>query len=418
MYSPCTVKRCLLRLLLYCASVFLLQSERYLDTDAPAPDPLPFRVNNPRLPYHQPHPASGPCYCLVLFVFLSSSRFVLLGTQSTPVKALVSAVGHVLTLVSSLAGSLPGGTGVLERHPVLGSLLRALCIRIPDASVRRSACSVLYRAAHWQALGRDASSSSKGTKVVVGEDLAAVGDVAAKPGKKRAAAANATSTGRSNDLTRVLLARLRADLARVQTVPFARSIGPGAAVKVGLSPVRRTRGGDGSTAAAATADAIGGGIVGGVVPVVVPRLNLVEVTSFVASLVHVMLESPASPFSSFVVADQERQQLSVAASSSEKQAAKQQPPPLPLRPGVLPPTGGADLEGEERSEPVVKNDTGVVASDASADDRLPGVGVGPVNGGRTKRHAEENHPSVVAAEWLLEEAARRLATHEFTETFK
>ncbi|CAN0172579.1 unnamed protein product, partial [Ectocarpus sp. 13 AM-2016] len=43
-----------------------------------------------------------------------------------------------------------------------GSLLRALCIRIPDSSVRRSACSVLHRASAWQALGRDPSCCSEG----------------------------------------------------------------------------------------------------------------------------------------------------------------------------------------------------------------------------------------------------------------
>lgn len=369
--------------------------------------------------------------------------------QSTPVKPLVSAVGHALTLVGSLAGSIAGGARVLDRHPVLGSLLRALCIRIPDASVRRSACAVLYRASHWQALGRDASSSSKSANVVVDEGpaarhssgvvppsgasslsssspaprpMAAVGDTTAKPSKKRAAAAataaNVTTRRRSNDLARVLLACLRDDLARVQTVPFARSIGPGAAVKVGLSPVRRARGG-GSTAAAAAADATGGGTGGGggVVPVVVPRLHLVEVTAFVASLVHVMLESASSSPSSSVVAGPEEQQLPVGGrSSTERQAAKRQPPPLPLRPGVLPTGAAAHLDGEERGE-TGKNGTGVVVANvAKAGGTLPGSGIGAVNGGR--RGAEEKHPSVAAAEWLLEEAARRLVAHEFTETFK
>ncbi|CAN0509350.1 unnamed protein product, partial [Ectocarpus sp. 12 AP-2014] len=83
--------------------------------------------------------------------------------QSTPVKPLVSAVAHVLTLVGSLSGGgLAGGARALERHPALGSLLRALCIRIPDSSVRRSACSVLHRASAWQALGRDPSCCSEG----------------------------------------------------------------------------------------------------------------------------------------------------------------------------------------------------------------------------------------------------------------
>lgn len=159
-------------------------------------------------------------------------------------------------------------------------------------------------------------------------------------------------------------------------------------------------------------------------PVVVPRLNLVEVTAFVASLVHVMLESPSSPSSSSssslppIEAVPEGQQPPVGAGSSEKQAAKRQTPPLCLCTGVFPPTGAAHHDGEKRGEPVVKNDARAVANFERADGKLPCAGVGAAHGGSARKDAQETNPSAAAAEWLLEEAARRLVAHEFTETFK
>lgn len=332
-------------------------------------------------------------------------------------KPLVSAVAHVLTLVGSLSGGgLAGGARALERHPALGSLLRALCIRIPDSSVRRSACSVLHRASAWQALGRDPSCwcSGGGTTAAVGRAVAArnggggvaVGSATVKPGKDGAET-------RNNELARVLLASLRADLARVQAVPFARSAGPGAAVRVGLSPVRRARGD--ATSAATVGDGSG---VGGSVPIVVPRLHLVEVTAFVAGLVHVMLENaslssfppPAVPPRQPRPAagpQQQQQQL-----STNRQAARhpqqQQPPPLPVRPSVLP----ADRDETGTG----KDATGLVASVAAAAGGMSrGADTASVNGERDEGGRER---ASTAAEWLLEEAARRLAAHEFTETFK
>lgn len=332
--------------------------------------------------------------------------------QSTPVKPLVSAVEHVLTLVASLAGGLAGGTVALERHPALGSLLRALCVRIPDTSVRRSACAVLYRAAHWQALGRDASSSAS--------TATADGGLAARPGGGvvplgtlavlSSPSAAGKGRGRCNDLARVLLACLRADLARVQVVPFARSSGPSTAVRVGLSPVRRARGGASTAAAAAEKDGGGGG---GVVSVVVPRLHLVEVTSFVAGLVHVMLES-ASPAAATVVAGPKEQQHP-AERGKGGQPPTRQPPTLPLRPSVLP----ADVahRDEKRGGGTSGNNAGMTANTAAAGDGLPpGVGTASADGGEAGGEVERS--SIAAAEWLLEEAARRLVAHEFTETFK
>lgn len=374
---------------------------------------------DPSIPDHivlMKPPPPRPCFLFYLRVVAPSC------TQSTPVNPLVSAVGHVLTLVAGLAGGLAGSTGALERHPALGSLLRALCIRIPDTSVRRSACAVLYRASHWQALGRDASSSA--SAATAGEGLAArPSNATAVPPGTSAVLSSPTSAagkrrrGRSNDLARALLACLRADLARVQTVPFARSSsGPGAAVRVGLSPVRRARGGA-STAVAAAADKTGGGGGGGgVVPVVVPRLHLVEVTSFVSGLVHVMLESAPSSAATAVAAAGPKEQQLPTERGSGRQPPTRQPPPLPSRPSVLP-ADAAHRDGKEGGGASRRNNAGMAAaSTAAAGDDLPGVGAGGVDGG--EGGGEEGRPSIAAAEWLLEEAARRLVAHEFTETFK
>lgn len=363
--------------------------------------------------------------------------------QSTPVKPLVSAVGHVLTLVASLAGGLAGGTGALERHPALGSLLRALCIRIPDTSVRRSACAVLYRASHWQALGQDASSSNSSSTSVAAtadEGLAARSRGGAVPSGTSAAvssssAARKRTRGRSNDLARVLLACLRADLARVQTVPFARSNGPSAAVRVGLSPVRRARGGTSTTAAAANKTGEGGRS-GEAVAVVVPRLHLVEVTSFVAGLVHVMLESArssaakASTAAAAAAAGPKEQHRPIEKGKGAHAPARQ-PPPLPARPtntsSVLLADAAAAAHGNGEGVDGVgttrnnhKNSEGMVAGTATAGDDPSSVDSEPVGGGEAGggEKGEEERRSIAAAEWLLEEAARRLVAHEFTETFK
>lgn len=338
--------------------------------------------------------------------------------KSTPVKPLVSAVAHVLTLVGSLSGGgLAGGARALERHPALGSLLRALCIRIPDSSVRRSACSVLHRASAWQALGRDPSCCSGGAAAAaaaVGRMVAArncgggvvVASSTAKLGKDGAET-------RNNELARVLLASLRADLVRVQAVPFARSAGPGAAVRVGLSPVRRARGD--ATASVAAADGSG---VGRSAPIVVPRLHLVEVTAFVAGLVHVMLENASlSSFPPPAVPPRQprlaaglpqQQELSTNRQSARHPQQQPQPPQLPARPSVLP----ADRDDTGTSKDAV----GLVASVAAAAGGVSrGADTASVNG---ERDEGERERASTATEWLLEEAARRLAAHEFTETFE
>ncbi|CAN0197239.1 unnamed protein product, partial [Ectocarpus sp. 4 AP-2014] len=208
---------------------------------------------------------------------------------------------------------------------------------------------------------------------------------------------------------RVLLASLRADLARVQAVPFARSAGPGAAVRVGLSPVRRARG---------DATAADGSGVGGSAPIVVPRLHLVEVTAFVAGLVHVILENASlSSFPPPAVPPRQprpaaglpqQQELSTNRQAARHRQQQPQPPPLPARPSILP---------TDRDETGTSKDAaGLVASVAAAAGGVSrGADTASVNG---ERDEGERERASTAAEWLLKEAARRLAAHEFTETFE
>lgn len=314
----------------------------------------------------------------------------------------MSAVAHVLTLVSSLAGSIEEGGLFLARHPALGSLLRALCVRVPNTAVRRAACTVLYRASHWQALGRDADSMlSSGDDMRSTMARPVVGTNGEEGGNK----GTPTSVKRHESLPRVLFNCLRADLARVQAVPFARRSRTEAGVRVGLSPTRRDRNSaalpaaagrgnsDDDTRGSSSSNGNAGGGRDRDEPLVVPRLHLVEVTSLIAGLVHVMLEGEA------MVATNNTAAAAAVVSSSTSVArangvadapeATARPPPLPLRPG--------DDGGSTRAE-------GIMSS--------------VVVDGNGQAEYEDGSGSESAAEWLLEEAARRLAAHEFTETFK
>lgn len=343
----------------------------------------------------------------------------------------------MLTLVSGLAGGVSGGAVALERHPALGSLLRALCFRVPDPAVRRAACAVLYRASCWQALGRDTIATAVVGRGGVAAAAAALvvsdGEVSTAPSpstqssstpdnssrQPAAAAAAAASTtppartGRKNgaasgSLARVLFDCLRSDMGRVQTIPSARnnSSGAGPVAGVGLSPARPARG---TTAAAGDADEsrtnASGDDSSGLPPVVVPRLHLVEVTAFVSGLVHVMLQqSAAATGSNGTGTSAIGRGLTSALPLSDGRAAASRTdgdvpaslPAVPARSGVSVFAKGGGKEG------------------------IGGVSVDPsssaAGGGAASAGADEG--AEAAADWLLREAARRLVAHEFTETFK
>lgn len=379
----------------------------------------------------------------------------------------MSAVAHVLTLVAALTGGVAGGARNLERHPALGSLLRALFIRVSNRSVRRAACAVLFRASYWQALGRDASATAVGSG---GDDeavMGAAGVEAVVAGGAVVAATAAKSVrrapARSNELANVLLGSLKADLARVKTTPSARGGGGGGGhghgpCIEGLSPVRRPRAG----AARTTDKDSGGGSIGGVgngggrgigeglVPVIVPRLHLVEVTEFVAGLVHVMLESARATATAGTAGagrqlppggsggDPEEVCTSAAALPLPQQQQQQPPgsrvgataarapvlPVLPPRPLQLAPSGttaaAAAAAADGGREVIASRDkeTGLSVPGGIAPGARSVGGGGGVEGTGDSAGCRNKESSAAAAEWLLEEAARRLAAHEFTETFK
>lgn len=375
------------------------------------------------------------------------SHFFFFFLQSAPVKPLASAVAHVLTLVSGLAGGVSGGTVALERHPALGSLLRALCLRVPDPAVRRAACAVLYRASCWQALGRDTIATAVGGGgggVAAAAAALAVSDgevstapssstqssstpdnssrqpaAAAVMGPVAATAAAAASTtppattGRKNgaasgSLARVLFDCLRSDMGRVQTIPSARnnSSGAGPVAGVALSPVRPARG---TTAAAGDVDGSGTSTSGDdssrLPPVVVPRLHLVEVTAFVSGLVHVMLQQSAA--------------ATGPNGTGTSAIGRGLAPALPLSDGRA---AASRTDGAvSASLPAVPARSGVsVFSKGGGKEGIGGASVDPsssaVGGGAASAGADEG--AEAAADWLLREAARRLVAHEFTETFK
>lgn len=339
--------------------------------------------------------------CCILNCSVFLNEFV----QSAPAKPLLSAVAHVLALVAGLGGAFLECAIALERHPALGSLLRALCFRVPNTAVRRTACTVLYRASFWQALGRDASSippdidastsdvspgeppesfSTTGSGVsnttteVIGEEL---------PAKIN----NRTnSVSRRNDLARILLAQLKADLSRAQTMPFSRggaALGTGMGVSpVRLSPVRRvgfgnSTGDKGGNINVGERGCCGSGSDSGPVqPLIVPRLHLVEVTSFAAGLVYVML-----------------QQSAAGAGNGAFAAVK---------------PSSVDSSNDWSDNKDIKGPTGSILGSVDIGDTEV------VGGAEVAGPTGDHEAAQAAAEWLLEFASRQLAAHEFTETFK
>lgn len=323
----------------------------------------------------------------------------------------MSAVTHLLCLMTTLAGGVVNGIQTLERHPALGSLVRTLCLRVPNPAVRRAACAVLYRAAHWQELGRDASQlqdlppSQDPVAMVAGAEATAAAvqcrTVAFASSSKSALAESQDGTRKANGsgLARVLFSRLQTDIGRVvHTIPFARG-GPGrTGPPAGATQLSLSRPADATVAGALMAPAAGErGIIhgrerAGLLRVVdVPRLHLVEVTALVAGLVHVMLQQ------------------------AEEQGTRRPP--------------------HERTQDDDNAGGAVVASNARRSLREETEGVGDsvkLDAGKTRssevlvedaKLGESNATSTdgaaaSAAEWLLGEATRRLAGHEFTETFK
>lgn len=365
----------------------------------------------------------------------------------------MSAVAHVLTLVAALAGGVAGGTQILERHPALGSLLRALFVRVSNRSVRRAACAVLFRASHWQALGRDASDTAAGgdrddgaaaaaavAAIAVGAGPAAATAAAVAAASTAARRASARAATRSSGLAHVLLGSLRTDLARVKTTSSARCGGGGGGGRgrglcVGgggeLSPMHRARG-DATPMTDKNNDCSGNGE--GLVPVVVPRLHLVEVTEFVAGLVHVMLESAptAAAAASTTGAVGTEQHVPPVSNGAPCESTNGSAPAIPLQQQQLLPdirVGGARAPALPAKPPQPSQlfpavpSTGAAATAVSAGDGRTAVGSiegveGGGGGGVGGADLPDHGSSAAAAEWLLEEAARRLAGHEFTETFK
>lgn len=336
---------------------------------------------------------------------LNCSIFLYEFAQSAPAKPLLSAVAHVLALVAGLGGGFVECAIALERHPALGSLLRALCFRVPNTAVRRTACAVLYRASYWQALGRDASSippdvDASASDVIPGEPPEAsstrgpgvsnttTGVIEEELPTKSNSRNNSVS--RRNDLARILLAQLKADLSRAQTMPFSRggsTLGTGMGVSpVRLSPVRRVGFGNSTGDKGGNSNGGEGGCCGSgsdsgpVQPLIVPRLHLVEVTSFAAGLVYVMLQQSAAAAAHGAFAAVKPSSVDAAGDSSDKKDAET--------------TTGSILGS------VDMGDTEVVGAGGVA---------GPTGG---------HEAAQAAAEWLLEFASRQLAAHEFTETFK
>lgn len=290
--------------------------------------------------------------------------------QNAPAKPLVSAVSHVLSLVMGLAGGVTEGMLALEQHPALGSLLRTVCLRVPNPVIRRAACAVFYRAAHWQGLGRDSSALPPLTAkaaAVTGEELA--------------------EEDKRGDLARVLFSSLQADVGRVVHPPFA--------------PASRSM------------SATGGECARTMPAIDVPRLHLVEVTSLVAGLVHVMLQRQPQR--------QDGGASRVGPKTSGECVAVTATRVHPvLGDATHPPQLISQFEQRGCDDSTTCLTPSALGASAVVDEQgTKGVANGPYSlNGQAAASGNTVSAAGEAAEWLLKEASRRLVAHEFTETFK